>query len=79
MLLSLFYLLIPFRLTPSSIKLSGEFGLTLQTFWLVDVDKTLQECFMTASRPQNHLSTSFAKAARRGWRQYPWRVLHQSP
>ncbi|MXW51875.1 MAG: aromatic ring-hydroxylating dioxygenase subunit alpha [Gammaproteobacteria bacterium] len=39
------YLLFPFHLTPSGIKWGGRFGLTLQTFWPVDVDKTLLEWF----------------------------------
>ncbi len=39
------YLLFPFHLTPSGGSWNGKFGITLQTFWPIEVDKTLLEWF----------------------------------
>ena len=42
---NLSYLLFPFHLTPSGPKWGENRGITLQTFWPVDVDRTLLEWF----------------------------------
>jgi len=39
------YLLFPFHLTPSGGSWNDKFGITLQTFWPIEVDKTLLEWF----------------------------------
>jgi len=37
------YLLFPFHLTPGGRNANGQYGITLQTFWPISVDKTLLE------------------------------------
>ena len=39
------YLLFPFHLTPSGAKWGDKYGITLQTFWPIDVDRTRLEWF----------------------------------
>ncbi len=45
---SVSYLLFPFHLTPSGVKYGDRFGLTLLSFWPIDVDKTRLEWFTLA-------------------------------